>query len=129
MPRKIFDAWSLQPLRLERTDPGANQHGTRPVLRTVCRQPNQVLIRVMFQLTDFFTETGDGAGREPLLGRLTDVVLRQNLGKSGDVVDVFLRIDGDELPTELLKAVDDLGAQPAHTRVEGGEEPDGTRRR
>jgi hypothetical protein len=71
-----------------------------------------------------FLQAGDGAGGEALFDGAADVVLGQDLGEAGDVVDVLFGVDGDELAAQFGEGVDDLGFEAAHAGVEGGKQPD-----
>src|ERR1019366_5195185 len=68
--------------------------------------------------------------RRPELRRLlrerADEILREYLGESAHVEDVFLGVQCGELSAGLRKGVDDLGGRTAHAGVEQGEEPGGS---
>src|SRR4051794_15525770 len=59
---------------------------------------------------------------EALLGPEIDELLPLDLRVPGDVVDVLLRIDGGDLPTDLLQALDNPNGRVAMTGVVGGRE-------
>jgi hypothetical protein len=63
-----------------------------------------------------------GAELESLRGHVADQVLGQDLGEARDVEDVFLRVEGHELPTEGRKRVDDPRGGAPHAGIECGEE-------
>src|SRR5207237_3287533 len=59
---------------------------------------------------------------ETLLGAEVDECLTLDLRVAGDVVDVFLRIDGGDLPANLLQALDNPNGRVSMTCVVGGRE-------
>jgi hypothetical protein len=57
---------------------------------------------------------------ETLLGAAVDELLREDPRVAGNVVDVLFRIDGSDLPAELLEALDDADRRVSMPRVVRG---------
>ena len=58
-----------------------------------------------------------------LLGERAHQVLGEDLGKAGDVEDVFLGVERGELAAELRQRVDEARRRAAHSSVEEAEDP------
>ena len=68
------------------------------------------------------THVGGGPELERLRRHVPDQILGKHLGKASHIEDVFLRIQGHELPAQGRKRVDDPGRRSPHAGVEGGEQ-------
>jgi hypothetical protein len=65
---------------------------------------------------------GAGAELETLRDHVPHQVLREHLREAGDVEDVFLRIQREELAAEGGEGVDDAGGRAAHAGIERREQ-------
>ena len=71
---------------------------------------------------DHLTQMGGGAELQSLRRHVPNQVLGQNFREAGDIEDVFLRIQGHQLPAERGQGIDDTRGGAAHPSVESGKE-------
>src|SRR5713226_3274335 len=71
---------------------------------------------------DPLPEDDGGVELECLLHHVLHQFLSENLSKTRDIVDVLLGVQDGNLPTHLLKGVDELHLHLSQTGIESGKE-------
>src|SRR5687768_13609633 len=81
----------------------------------------------LLESRDAFVEMRPATELAGLRRELIHEILREDLRESTDIEDEFLRIERLELSSELRERIDDACRRAAHTGVELGKQPGGTR--
>jgi hypothetical protein len=109
--------------RRERTDAARDQHGAGricPLLGDDAERRLAVL-GPAGQARHLLPQVDGRLELKRLFGHPLHEVLRQHLGEARDIEDVFLGIEGDQLPTHLVEIVDHATARAPHAGIKGAE--------
>ena len=92
----------------EGADAAGDQDGAARILVLVGddREQRLAVLLGLPERDDFLREMHGPLPLEPLLRHSLHEILGKDLGKSGDIEDVFLRIERRELPPYLIEIVD-----------------------
>jgi len=104
----LIHVFERQLPRGERPDPAGDQHRPARILVFIGddREQRLAVLLAAAQPDDFLGEVDRRLPLQALLGEGLHEVLGENLRKTGDVEDVFLRIERGQLATDLVEVVD-----------------------
>src|SRR5213078_142147 len=110
--------------RRERADPAGDEHGAGRIGVPFghYREARRTVIRSAFEADDPLTEVYRSLPLQRLLRHAAHQVLGEDLGKSGDIEDVLLRIERRELAADLVERIDQATGGAAHPGVKGAEQ-------
>src|ERR1051325_937952 len=91
---KSFDVGERQGLGHKRADPRGDQYRSRRVALFIGLYRVNAICLVKVQGQDLLRQTDSGAILQALLDEILDQVLREYFREAGDVVDIFLRVEG-----------------------------------
>jgi hypothetical protein len=123
-PVLVLDA---QPPRLEGSDPRGDHDGARGVvrLRGLEHEVADAVVLDPPEAGHHLAKMGARAELETLGHHVPHQVLGEHLGEAGDVEDVLLRIEREELAAESGKGIDDAGGSAAHAGIKRREQAGG----